>query len=87
MELSERAISILGWTATVMGIVMYLSYIDQIALNLAGHKGSRLQPVATILNCTLWMAYALLKPKRDWPVAVANFPGVVLGAAALATSL
>ena len=86
-QLNERAITILGWIATVTAIVMYLSYIDQIRLNLAGHPGSMLQPIATIVNCGLWTAYGLLKTKRDWPIAVANFPGVVLGAITLATAL
>ena len=85
--MSERGILVLGWIATATAIVMYLSYIDQIMLNLGGQKGSIVQPFATMVNCGLWVAYGVLKPKRDWPIAVANFPGVVLGAIPLATAL
>lgn len=77
--MSERGILVLGWIATATAIVMYLSYIDQIMLNLGGQKGSVVQPFATMVNCGLWVAYGVLKKKRDWPIAVANFPGVVLG--------
>ena len=85
--MNDRAITILGWIATVTAIVMYLSYIDQIRLNLSGDKGSVIQPIATIVNCTLRSAYGFLKAKRDWPIVCANSPGVVLGAIALLTAL
>ena len=84
---SERAIQWLGWIATATAVMMYVSYISQIELNLAGQKGSVIQPLATAVNCTLWVAYGLLKPQRDWPVALANAPGVVLGAITFATAL
>ncbi len=85
--MNERGILVLGWVATVTAIVMYLSYIDQIMLNLAGQKGSVVQPFATMVNCALWVGYGFLKNKRDWPIVVANAPGVVFGAAALVTAL
>ena len=66
---------------------MYMSYLDQIRLNLAGQKGSIIQPIATMINCALWAGYGFVKPKRDWPIIVANAPGVVLGTAALVTAL
>ena len=82
-----RTIQLLGWIATVTAVVMYVSYIAQIQLNLAGHKGSTVQPLATVLNCSLWVAYGLTKRSRDWPVALANAPGVLLGAITFATAL
>lgn len=84
---NERAIMLLGWIATATAVVMYVSYISQIQLNLAGHKGSTIQPLATVLNCSLWVAYGLLKRVRDWPVALANAPGVILGAITFATAI
>ena len=84
--ISERAITALGWAASIMALVMFLSYGDQIALNLAGQKGSKILPLATMLNCGLWAAYGFLKPKRDWPIMVANVPGVVLAAVTLVTA-
>lgn len=80
-------IIVLGWIATVTAVLMYVSYISQIQLNLAGHKGSLIQPLATVLNCSLWVAYGLMKPVRDWPVALANAPGVLLGAITFTTAL
>lgn len=85
--MNDRHLLVLGWIATATAAVMYLSYIDQIGLNLSGHKGSILQPAATILNCTLWSAYGYLRPKRDWPIVAANSPGILFGLLALITAL
>jgi hypothetical protein len=68
-------------------VAMYGSYLDQIRLNLAGEPGSIIQPMAAVVNCTLWVAYGLLRRPRDWPIALASAPGVVLGAAAVVTAL
>ena len=84
---ANRAITLLGWIATVTAVLMYVSYVSQIQLNLAGHKGSAIQPLATMVNCSLWVAYGLLKRVRDWPVALANAPGVILGAITFVTAL
>ena len=85
--MKDRHLRVLGWIATATAVAMYLSYIDQIRLNLAGDKGSILQPLAAIINCSLWVAYGLLREKRDWPIVFANAPGVLLGAITLATAL
>jgi uncharacterized protein with PQ loop repeat len=87
MALDDRKIAILGWIATATAVAMYLSYIDQISRNLAGHPGSVIQPAATMVNCALWCAYGVLRQKRDWPIFFANSPGVILGAITLATAL
>ena len=34
----------LGWIATFMSVMMYVSYIPQIMNNLAGQKGNFIQP-------------------------------------------
>lgn len=82
---SERFVRWLGWIATVTGVLMFASYIDQIQINLSGQKGSIIQPFATVVNCGLWTTYGALR--RDWPVSFANAPGIVLGALALITAL
>ena len=64
-----------------------LSYLQQIGLNLSGHKGGWLQPFATMINCSLWVAYGLLKEKRDLPISLANAPGVILGLITFVTAL
>jgi uncharacterized protein with PQ loop repeat len=75
------------WAATVTAIAMYVSYLDQIALNLSGHRGSIVQPLATVVNCALWLAYGFGRRKKDQPIIVANIPGVILGAVALFTAI
>ncbi|WP_269082636.1 SemiSWEET family transporter [Sphingomonas sp. Leaf343] len=85
--LTERTVMTLGWIATAAPVTMYVSYVDQIRLNLSGEKGSMIQPLATVVNCSLWAAYGFLRhPKRDWPIVLANAPGIVLGALSLATA-
>ncbi|AUL19525.1 SemiSWEET family transporter [Bordetella holmesii] len=86
--MNEKMLTVLGWVATVTAVAMYVSYIPQISNNLDGMKGSWLQPLVAAINCTLWVTYgALKKPKRDWPLACVNFPGIVFGLIAFATSI
>ena len=66
---------------------LYVSYLQQIGLNLSGQKGGWLQPFATMINCSLWVAYGLLKEKRDLPISLANAPGVILGLITFVTAL
>ncbi len=84
---NQRIIQWIGWAASVAAVIMFFSYIDQVRLNLAGNKGSLIQPAATVINCTLWFIYGFGKVKKDWPIMVANFPGIVLGALAFMTAL
>ena len=44
--MQQKHVDILGWVATVTAVLMYVSYIDQIRLNLTGHQGSVVQPAA-----------------------------------------
>lgn len=83
-----KLFTILGWVATATAMAMYVSYIPQIGNNLHGMKGDWLQPLVAAINCTLWVIYGLFKkPRRDWPVAIANSPGIVFGLLAFATAL
>ena len=56
-------------------------------IQLSGQKGGWLQPFATMINCSLWVAYGLLKEKRDLPISLANAPGVILGLITFVTAL
>nr|WP_314485186.1 SemiSWEET family transporter [uncultured Kingella sp.] len=85
--MNEKQVKILSVVATITAVCMYVAYIPQIQANLAGSKGSPWQPLAAAVNCTLWVAYGLLKKPRDLPVAIANAPGVILGLVAFVTSL
>ncbi len=83
----QKLLRTIGWIATLTAVAMYVSYLDQIGRNLAGEKGSVLQPVVTVLNCSLWTAYGLLRRPKDWPIILANAPGILLGAIAAVTAL
>ena len=84
---NNRFITILSWVATFTAVCMYVAYIQQIDMNLNGQKGGAIQPLATAINCSLWVIYGLFKAKRDIPVALANAPGVFLGLATFATAI
>lgn len=85
--MKERYVSYIGWFASAMAIIMYVSYIDQIKLNLAGEKGSLIQPLAATINCIAWSLYGFLKAKKDWPIIICNVPGIVLGGITFYTAL
>ena len=80
-------VAIIGRIASVLSVIMYVSYITQIANNLGGHAGSPWQPLAAFFNCTMWTLYGFLKPKKDIPIIVANIPGIFLGFIAFITAI
>lgn len=83
----EKVIKVLGVVASALSVIMYVSYIPQIGSNLAGHPGNPIQPLAAMFNCLIWSAYGLLPKKKQWPIVVANVPGVFLAATAFVTAL
>ena len=85
--MKEKHKQTLGWVATAMSVMMYVSYIPQIVGNMNGHKGDFLQPAVGAVNSTLWVIYGLCKEKRDLPLAAANLPGVIFGLIAATTAL
>lgn len=83
-----KMMQILGWVATVTAMAMYFSYLPQIAHNLNGDKGDWLQPLVAAINCSLWVTYGFMKkPKSDWPIVVANSPGIFFGLFAFVTAV
>ena len=38
------------------------------------------------INCIIWVSYGLFKERRDWPVALANAPGIIFGLVAAVTA-
>ena len=86
--MNEKQMKILGWVATFMSVMMYVSYFPQIMHNLA-HPGTGdwIQPLVAAINCTLWVVYGLFKEHRDIPVALANAPGIFFGLAAAITAI
>ena len=90
-DMTEKHIRILGTVGSIMAVAMYVAYIPQISANLSGTRQvglmELLQPLVASVNCTIWVAYGLFKTPRDWPIAVANAPGVVFGLIAFLTGL
>lgn len=87
MILSDKYLQSLGWIATITAFIMYVSYIPQIIDNLNGIKTNPTQPLAAAINCLLWVCYGLLKTKKDWPLSIANAPGIIFGLLAFLTAL
>lgn len=85
--MSEKQMKTLGWIATFMSVMMYVSYIPQIMNNLAGQKGNFIQPAVAAVNCCLWCYYGFFKEKRDIPIVAANLPGIILGIITALTAL
>lgn len=85
--MNPKIFKILGWVATFTAMLMYVSYFPQIINNIHGHKSGFLQPTVAAINCILWISYGFFQKKKDWPIVVANLPGVVFGAIAAATAL
>jgi uncharacterized protein with PQ loop repeat len=83
----SKFILILSRVATVLAVLMYVSYIPQIMNNLQGDYGNPIQPLVAAINCSFWSIYAYFKINRDWPVFWANIPGVFFGLAAFITAL
>lgn len=69
----------LGRVGSLLSIAMYVSYIPQITNNLSGAKGNPIQPLVAAINCAIWVIYAAKKPKTDWPLLIANAPGILFG--------
>ena len=85
--MDQRIFKILGWIATCTAMLMYISYFPQIVNNLHGNKSGFLQPMVAAINCILWVSYGFFQKKKDWPIVVANIPGVVFGTIAAITAL
>lgn len=85
--MNQKVFKILGWVATCTAMLMYISYFPQIMNNLHGNKSGFLQPMVATINCTLWVCYGVFQEKRDWPIIIANTPGIIFGALAAITAL
>lgn len=86
-KVKEQTINRLGRVASVLSVLMYVSYIPQIRNNLADNPGSPIQPFVAMINCIFWTAYGLLQKEKDWPIVVANVPGIILGGITFFTAL
>ena len=85
--MNDKQMKIVGWVATCMSVLMYVSYIPQITNNLAGNKGSFIQPLVAMINCIVWFVYGAFKKERDVPIMIANAPGILFGLVTALTAL
>ena len=85
--MNQKMFKILGWVATCTAMLMYISYFPQIMNNLHGNKSGFLQPMVAAINCTLWVCYGVFQEQRDWPIIIANTPGIIFGALAAITAI
>lgn len=84
---SPKTMTRIGRVASFLSIMMYVSYLAQIQQNLAGNKGSAIQPLVATFNCILWTVYGFLQKPKDKPIIIANLPGIFLAAITFFTSL
>lgn len=85
--MDQNIVRYIGWFASLMAIAMFVSYIDQIRLNIGGHPGSVILSIVTAINCTAWALYGYFKIPRDWPIVLPNALGFMLGIGTLITAL
>lgn len=86
-SLDEKTVLTIGRIGSVLSVLMYVSYIPQIMNNLNGNYSSPVQPLVAAVNCLIWVVYAVAKEKKDWPLFIANFPGIIFGLITFFTSL
>lgn len=85
--MNQDTIKKIGWVASVMSVLMYVSYAVQIYENLHGNKCNFVQPLVATFNCLIWTIYGLGSKPKDWPIVIANVPGIFLAAGTVLTSL
>lgn len=86
-SLDDKTVLTIGRIESVLSVLMYVSYVPQIMNNLHGQYGNPIQPLVAAINCTIWVLYAILREKKDWPLFIANFPGIIFGLITVFTSL
>ncbi len=85
--MNQKTIEMIGTTAMFLAMGLYLSFIDQIRLNMNGTPGSIIMPIVSILNCVTWSVYGLFKKERDWRIVLPNVAGIILAPTTIATAL
>lgn len=68
LSFDENFFNKLGQFGSILSVMMYVSYIPQITNNLAGNKGSFIQPLVAMINCTVWFVTALSRKNAMFPL-------------------
>lgn len=63
----KKSLLLIARIASVMSVLMYVSYIPQIVDNLSGHAGDPIQPFVAMLNCILWTNSRIVWDGRSYP--------------------
>ncbi|MCW0953835.1 SemiSWEET family transporter [Weissella ceti] len=88
--MNTKVLSFIARAASILSVLMYVSYIPQIANNLAGNYGDPVQPFVATVNCIFWTIYGLFGldgHTRDKAILVANVPGIFFGLTAFLTAI
>ena len=69
----EKYLNILGWIAVAITLYMEVSYFYQVVSDY-GSFGFlfHFHTVLSLMNNMLWLGHGFLKPKKDWPLIIAN---------------
>ena len=87
MKMNEKQMKILGWVATFMSVMMYVSYFPQSWTTSLVTKETLFNRLSLAINCSLWVYYGLFKKERDLPLTAANAPGIIFGLITALTAL
>ena len=90
MKKNKKVLHAIAVIASVMSVLMYVSYIPQIYGNLHGEKGNQTQPLVARINCIFWTIHGLYGDDgetRDKSIIFANVPGIIFGFFAFITAL
>ena len=86
-KLTKKHINtIVGSIGAFIGVFVFITYIPQIIGNLSGHQGDWIQPSVAFINCTMWVGYGFFREHREWPLVLANLPGIIFGLTAAITA-
>lgn len=75
---NNNSLNVINKVATIMGCLMYISYIPQIYRNFSGDPVSLLQPLFATFNASLWVTYGI-KHDYELPIIISNAPGIIFG--------
>lgn len=60
----QTLIKVLGTSGTIIAILMFVSLIEVARSNMSGDSNIFIQPLVTMINCTIWSTYAYMK--KEW---------------------
>ncbi len=87
MDTATRTTQAIGWFGSILSALTYISFIDQICLNLSGHPGSAVLAVCITIASMVWTIYGYRLTPRSYPIVVCNVMGTVFGAVTVVTTL